>query len=141
MTETEYIQNQRIALDEANRWLRYIDNFFWITSSFVMVGTGYATLKALEWAGDSKKVLIIGSIMIAGWILFLFFKRNIAKQSNRYFDLVNFFEQRLEIDILPERPNAIFGKIMTIVAILSIILWIALMAQFIVKNWFNLCNY
>jgi len=141
MLETDERQNLRLGLEEAHRYLRYIDNFFWILSSFMMIGTGFAFSEALEWGGESMKILIMGIIMIVGWVLFLFFKKNIIKQSDRYFHLINFFERRLEIHTLPEQPNAIFGTIMTIVACLSIALWIGLIAHFVVKNCFNLWHF
>lgn len=148
MTETDKKQNLRLALEEANRWLRYTDNFFWILSSFLMIGTGLAVSKAFEWNGGNCQVLIMGIIMIAAWILFLMFKRNIFKKSKHWITRVNYFEKELAINILPEElikgePEKCaieFVSIMTIVACTSILLWCWFIFQFIYKNWCNLCH-
>ena len=143
MLETDEKQNWRLAFEELNRLLRYIDNFFWILSSFWMVGTGFALSKAFEWNGENWQILIIGIIMIVAWTLFLFFMKNVSKQSRKYLDSVNYFEDKLGIDVLPKKEiegGVQFRTIMIIVACSSIVIWCGFIIQFIDKNWCNLCH-
>lgn len=142
MTETEYIQNLRLALDETNRWFRHIDNFYWALSSFLMLATSIAVAKALEWNGKNQSVLIFGVIMIAIWILFLLFTRNSNSKVKFYLKRINHFEQKLKIEVLPERVDEIkggisFGTIMIIVAYSSCLIWCAFIIEYIYKY----CHY
>jgi len=138
MDKNETLQNKRLALEEANRWLRFLENFFWIISSFWMVGTGIAFFKAFEWNGQKGQVIIICFIMILASILFSSFNKNIIKGSKKIKDRVKYYENELEIDILHKnqiKSGVQFKTIMNIFAFLSIVIWCGLGVQYIVKDW------
>ena len=161
MTKTEYIQNLRIALDEANRIHRSIDSFFWVLSSFLLAGSGFAVSQALEMKGENYKVVILSSIMIIVCHWYRLFQKDTMDKTLFYLGKINYFEKELKIDVQPEdmtqitkveiketllpyiaRLKNVKGKsfhwIMGRVTYLFWIIWLLFIIEFIVKDWHNL---
>lgn len=164
MDENETAQNIRLAFEEANRWFRQIDNFFWVLSSFLLIGTGFAVSMALEWNGEDCKILILGSSMLLMWFWYMNFLKDTLEKTQFFIKKINVLEEKLKIDVLPQKMAIIseedlstdifpfanklkyvkakyFSWIMTYISCLSWIIWLLFIIEFIVKNWYNLRNY
>jgi len=164
MAEIENQENKRLALEEASRWHQYIDNFFWILSSFLLTGTGFAVSQALEWDGENWKILILGSSMLLVWFWYRQFHKDIMLKILFYLNKINTLEKQLAIDVLPKEMSEFekqkiskelfpyadqlknvkakgFHLIMSYVIYLSWIVWISFIIEFIVKHWCKLCHY
>lgn len=101
MTDNKLEQNRRLGLQEANKMILFLDNFFWILSSFWMAGTGVVISKAISCNGVDNQIVMICIATIVAWILYLFFLQNTWKKSLFYIGRANYFEDELKIDILP----------------------------------------
>lgn len=128
-------EKAKYALEELNRLLRYIDNFYWVLSSFWMAGTGFAISKALEWDGCNSHIIGLSLIVILAWILYMFFTKYVKNISLYYLQKVDEYEKYLRIDILPKNPikGTRFNHIMYIIAILSIFV----MCVFLIEYYIN----
>ena len=137
MSETESGRNLRLALEETNKWLRHIESYYWIVSSFWMGGSGYAVFKAINWKGKDGHILLIGIITIVAWILFFFYSRFIQIQSLEFLSRANHLESKLSIDILPEKQNKYsFFWLMKYVTGGTIIIMSCFIVQYIIYlNW------
>lgn len=163
MNEQEYTQNLRLALEEANRLYLHIDNFFWVLSSFLLAGSGFAISQALKMKGEDYKVIFLSSIMLLIWFWYRMFHKDSMSKILFYFNRINYFEKILKIDVQPEDMTQItkvniepailpylgqlknvkgkgFHRIMSYVTYLSWIIWLFFIIEIIVKNWFNLCD-
>ena len=142
MTEAEYLKNLRLALEKSGKYLRHIDNFYWALSSFLLFGTGIAVGRALKWRnGENWEIIVLGSIMIALWILFLLFTRNTIYKSKHFASRFDYCQKELKIDILPEQTKVgfTFIKIMIIMACLSFCMWGALIFEYFDKKYSIFC--
>lgn len=110
MMETERNQNLRLALEEACRWYRHIDNFFWALSSFLLIGTGFTVSKALEWNGKNWKIVILGFIMLFVWYLYRQFLKDTMEKIQFFLDIINTYEEYIRIDVLPNKMGEIEKK-------------------------------
>lgn len=158
MPEPDEILNWRLALDEANKYMRQIDNYFWAISSFVTAGTGFAILEALEMNGENYKVIILSCFMSLVWLWYRWFLRDTMTKIIFYQTRANFYEEKLGIDILPETVSEIYeqkiikkffpytkqlkkGKartffwVMNYMVYLSWVIWLLFVIELIVKNW------
>lgn len=126
-------EKTKYALEELSRSIRYIDNFFWVLSSFWMAGTGFAISKALEWKGCNWRIIELSSIVIAAWILFHFFANYAYQLSKHFLKIANEHESYLGIVILPKieiKKGMHFMRIMEIITILSIVVMIGFLIEY-----------
>lgn len=136
MTEAEYLKNLRLALEETNKILLNIGNFYWTLSSFILLGTGFAVSKALGWEGKDERLVIYGIIMIAAWILFLLFTKNSTKKAEHFANRVKYFENNLEIYISPAqkiKSGVPFQTVMIIAAYLSCCIWCLFIIKYFIE--------
>ncbi|WP_136468935.1 hypothetical protein [Flagellimonas onchidii] len=117
-----------LALDEANRWSRHVDNYFWAISSFVVSGQVIIAYHYYN-LQEGSIILLIPLSMIIGWILFNQFIRNTKSQLKYLNKVINRYENCLGIDVVPnfEKPGTEgfdFLKLMTIMYPCSVIFWI-----------------
>ncbi len=145
MTDNEYLQNLRLAYQEANRWLRHVERYFWLISSFWMLGSGFIIHQAIEWEGQNWRVLIIGLSTIVAWILFQRYSKHILKQSVACMERANSLELILSIEILPKDPiKGGFSGTMKIVSWSIIAIMCLFIVEFIIyeicEQFFNCCD-
>ncbi|MFC1513610.1 hypothetical protein ACFL5P_01240 [candidate division KSB1 bacterium] len=157
MTKTEWLQNQRLALQEARKWQEYIDNFFWILSSFLIAGTGYAIKIAIDSNRKDCKILILAGGMLCVWFLYMQFTKIIMLKTQFYIKIVNELEEMLDISIQPKSKKRIidmelskdiypfanmfikklkpieFTHIMFYIFCLSCIIWVYFIIEYFVK--------
>lgn len=147
MKEIEYIQNLRLALEETNRWHRQIDNFFWVLSSFLLAGSGFAISQALKMNGENYKVVFLSFIMSSFWYLYRLFRKDTMNKILFCINKTNYFEKELKIDVQPEDMTRITkGKgrschwIMGRVTYLFWFIWLYFIIEFFDKYWYNLSH-
>lgn len=99
-------ENLRLALEEANRWYRHIENFTWALTALLLLGTGSAIIKAEVMKGENPKVIFLGVIMIIIWYLYAMFLKHIWLQSQYFLKKINQLERGLGIDVLPQKEKS-----------------------------------
>jgi len=97
--------DRRYAIEEANRYIRHLESQYWPIASLLLIGTGFCISNAIDFKGDPNTTLYSGIIITIVWILFLFFQRNHTRKSTFFIDIVNNYEDAMQIDVLRESTD------------------------------------
>ena len=139
MSNSKDSQNLRFALEEINKFILYVDNFFWILSSFFIIGTAYSIYTAVDLYSSELKfeVLFLSGVMIILWVLYIVFSIRTYNKSENLYKRADDIENKLKINILSNdliktkdvnngykiRKNFEFRHIMYFIALVSILIF------------------
>ena len=104
MTDDEKL---KYAIEELNRYIRFIDNFSWLLASVLLTGTVFVFNKIYLLLLDPHTILrliliiLFDITIILVWKWFFSFLNESLLRSQILFERINLYERELSIDILP----------------------------------------